>query len=302
VVLGLHEGADGLDGPAAQLARVAVGGAAPALLHIAQGERRVAGDAGGNSGSSIVIGGDSISGQVFAGLGITSLAAYYRDIEKNYDEMKKLYQKGADLGDTLSMYLLAKFSQRFDKNYELAENMYQKASNLDHILSTFMLGILYQEQNKDDLMVKCFITCMKVGYSPAVAQLIKYYTTKNKEDLAEKIAIYHIKTKTPAAYMLLGNYYSNCKKNTAKMHKYYIKAFNADDYKCPFENNILPTKKIIMFNLGRYYCENAKDYKASERCYLYAFDNKHTKAAYQLGYLYQNHIQDLLLFLQLYPY
>jgi len=231
-------------------------------------------------------------------IAIICLARYYQEIEKNYDEMKKIYQKGIDLGDTLSMCHLAKYYHDIEKNYDQTERLYIQATNAGCVIANFNLGLLYKSQNKETLMLKQYFICLKKQSSHAAFELSKYYKHTNRSELAKQCLIYNIKSKTPMSYILLGVYYEQVENNISKMHKYFTKAFNLPDYKCPIDGTICNPKATVMNFIGEYYVEKVKDYAAGERCLLYAFQNKdnHTSfnlnVAYKLGSLYENHLHN----------
>jgi hypothetical protein len=231
-------------------------------------------------------------------IAIICLGKYYQEIEKNYDEMKKVYQKGIDLGDTLSMCNLAKYYQDIEKNYDQTERLYTQAANTGCVLASFNLALLYKSQNKETLMLKYYFICLKKQYSPAAFELSKYYKHTNRGELAKQCLIYNIKSKTPMSYILLGVYYEKVENNLSKMHKYFTKAFNLPDYKCPIDGTICNPKATVMNFIGEYYVEKVKDYAAGERCLLYAFQNKDThtlfnlNVAYKLGSLYESHLHN----------
>ncbi len=224
---------------------------------------------------------------------IICLAKYYQEVENDIDKMKETYQQGIAIGNIICMHNLATYYQEVEKNYDQAENIYIQASNIGCIKSTHNLALLYKSQNKESLMLKYYFICLKNHYASAIFELLTYYKSINRNDLVEKCSIYHIKSKTSNAYLQLGNYYL-LTKNYAKMHKYYVKAFNLPNYKCPIDNRIMNVKANVMKFLGLYYV-SIKNYKASERCLLSAFKYDTglvTNVACMLGKLYEEYLNN----------
>lgn len=226
--------------------------------------------------------------------GIIKLATYYITVEKNYDEMKKLYQKAIDLGSGIACYYFGEYYKKIDKNFEEMEKYFRKGVELGDIKSTFVLASYYDTHKKNETeMVQMFFRCMKHNYAPATSafNLFRYYQTNGKIDLSKAILIWSLKFKDPRTYIYLAVYYENIEGNYAKMHKYYLKAFNAPPFKCPIRNIILDVKSIAMLSIAKYY-QDIQNYNAAIRCYLYAFNHKQPLASYYLGAIYKDNIKN----------
>ena len=71
------------------------------------------------------------------------------EIEKDYDEAKKYYKKGADKDDTKSQYRLAKIYDKENKRDDAIE-YYEKAIEGNFTLAKFSLANLYNGESIKD--------------------------------------------------------------------------------------------------------------------------------------------------------
>ncbi len=223
-------------------------------------------------------------------IGIISLANYYINIEKKYDEVKLLLNKAINFGEQNAAFILANFYKDVEKNEEEMIKNYIKAIELGHIDSIYQLGLYYQSKEDYKNMIKYYMICIKKGHISGVNNLYYYYKNNNNNDLAKKILIYASKLKNPLGYINLAKHYYS-EENIKKMHYYYNKAYNLPKYICPIKKININPRSHVMFYIGEYY-EQTKNYQAAKRCYLRAFEENFSLASYALGKLYQHFIHN----------
>ena len=94
---------------------------------------------------------------------------YYKDIEKNYDEMKKYYLMAIDLNDSTAMNNLGFYYKTVEKNYDEMKKYYLMAIELNNISAMNNLGLYYQTVEKNyNEMKKYYLMAIKLNDSNVI--------------------------------------------------------------------------------------------------------------------------------------
>lgn len=129
------------------------------------------------------------------------LAGYYMNDdtkEKDWDEIKNLLQKGADLGFSKSIvrlgYIYSSGGGSPYEDYQKAEKLYLKAAELGNRTAYNDLGALYKDaclsQTPDyDTAMKYFIKASEMGYALSMKNIANMYQYGNGVDANAQTAI-----------------------------------------------------------------------------------------------------------------
>ena len=174
---------------------------------------------------------------------------YYKNLEKNYDLMKKYYFMAVELGSAGSMNNLAFYYNTVEKNYDLTKKYYSMAIELGNSASMRNLGCYYETVEKNyDLMKKYYIMAIELGFSNAMHNLGHYYKNVEKNyDLMKKYFFMAIELGNSDSMHNLAYYYQNVEKNYDLMKKYYVMAMELGNLNS-------------MYNLRVYYDNNESDF------------------------------------------
>ena len=101
---------------------------------------------------------------------------YYRNIKRNYDEMKKYYLMAIDLNNSDAMNKLGIYYQIIEKNYDETKKYYLMAIELNNDTSMYNLAIYYQKIEKNyEKMKKYLLMAIELNNSDAMNNLGYYY-------------------------------------------------------------------------------------------------------------------------------
>jgi len=167
--------------------------------------------------------------------------AYYKNIEKNYDLMKKYYLMAIKLNHSYAMYNLAQHYQYTEKNYDLMKKYYLMAIELNHSAAMDNLAWYYQYTEENyDLMKKYYLMAIELNNSDAMYILAHYYQyTEENYDLMKKYYLMGIELNDSNAMNNLTWYYRYTENNDQSfvdLYKYEDKFINLFNDK--FKDNI----------------------------------------------------------------
>ena len=148
---------------------------------------------------------------------------YYKDIKKNYDEMRKYYLMAIELNNSSTMYNLGLYYETIE-NYDEMRKYYLRAIELNNSRAMHNLGLYYQTVENYDEMRKYYLMAIELNNISAMNNLGLYYQTveKNYNEM-KKYYLMAIKLNDSNVIKLCENYsyfYDDNIKNTIMLKKF----------------------------------------------------------------------------------
>ena len=107
---------------------------------------------------------------------------YYKNVEKNYDLMKKYFLAAINKGHSYAMYNLGNYYKDVEKDYGVMKKYYLMAIDLGNSSAMYNLAVYYKNVEKDYyLMMKYYLMAADNGIPNAINTLIKYRKNKNDD-------------------------------------------------------------------------------------------------------------------------
>ncbi len=162
------------------------------------------------------------------------LGYYYKNIEKNYDLMKKYYLKAIEMNNANAMHNFGDYYHNIEINPDLMKKYYLMAIELGNKYAMNNLSLYYEKVEKNyDLMKIYYLMAIPqmrgINDADAMCNLGYYYQfIKINYELMKKYYIIAIELGGATAMNYLGYYYQYIEKNYDLMKKYYLMAINKE--------------------------------------------------------------------------
>jgi TPR repeat protein len=218
------------------------------------------------------------------------LATYYRDVEQNYDEMKKNYLIAIENGDIESMMDLATYYYE-NKKYDEAIKYYNMGVKNDNDIAAHNLAICHTQIKNYDEAKKYFIVSIdNYEHAESMHGMAMHY--KNVEQNYPKMIKYFlmaIEKDHVESMCNLAIYYCNIAHDINNGKKYFMMAAKKGHVnsmvgaaEC-FRNQINGDESISCEELAK----NDKLFDEMEKYYLMAANKGNITSFYELGYHYK---------------
>jgi TPR repeat protein len=153
---------------------------------------------------------------------MNNLGCYYKNVEKDYEQMKIYYLMAIEKGYVKSMNHLGYYYQDIEEDYDKMKEYYLRAINKGDSNAMNNLGVYYQDIEKDyNKMTEYYLMAIEKGHINAIINL-GYYYQNNKigfytllVNIENKNNLIHDKINELASDLLIINY----KKNKNNIHE-----------------------------------------------------------------------------------
>ena len=152
---------------------------------------------------------------------LTNLGVYYQFIEINYEKMMELYLKAIELKDEKAMVNLAVYyTMNGDiengKKYGIMASEYNSIDGLVNLATTYL-----KEENYDEMKV-CYLKAILLGSEHAIFELANFYEKQEMYDEMKEIYNFGVTNNNANCAYKLGNYHYKIENNIEKAIEYHL--------------------------------------------------------------------------------